>query len=118
MFIRLIPIILLSVLLAGCLGGPKRTTTIIEPPPTQLLVPDIFMAGCDITPISNTETISISEGLAAGVHVRKDACICALRYRDLIYYVSEQIIDPPSNAACPDLNEKSLKEKFKLKLPF
>ena len=116
----LIVVFLVVLLLTGCLsvGSSRGPAPVIEAPPTQLLVPDIFMVQCHITPISGTDSIPISEGLAAGVLLRKDACTCALRYRDLVYYISEQIIPPPTNTECPDLNDKSLKEKFKLKLPF
>ena len=66
-------------------------------------IPDLFAEPCYITPLPNSEFISITEGLQLNGQLRVDLCTCALRYNNLITYSFDKSLEDPSIDQCPDL---------------
>ena len=93
-------------LLTGC-GIGKSPEAILQTEIRYPTIPKSFQTPCSITPAPTSDRIKVSEGLALSQQLRKDLCVCALSYGDLMYLTSggEIRLDKPTDAECPGISE-------------
>ena len=73
-------------------------------------IPDSLLGPFDITPIPESETITILEGLKIPVQLRVNACDLAFRVIEIVRHATggEVIVKSPGPSQCPENNLDSV----------
>ena len=88
-------------LLVGC--STSKEIQLVQANDIKPAIPDLFAEPCYITPLPDSNLITITEGLQLNGQLRVDLCTCALKYNNLITYSFDQSLEDPSRDQCPDL---------------